>query len=468
MQTKRIVWLAFITLVLQVQLFAQQQDFEKANVIVILSDDAGYADFGCYGGTEIPTPNIDALAKEGVLFTNAYVTASVCAPSRAGLLTGRYQQRFGFEHNTSTKVTEGYRLSDVGMDPSELTIADEMRANGYKTIALGKWHLGEESKHFPLQRGFDEFYGFIGGARQFFGYKNTPSRELELYDNMNIIPESKVTYLTDMLTDRAAHFIAENRKQPFFMYLAYNAVHTPMNAQQVLMDRFSAIEDPGRRAYAAMMTSLDDGVGRIVQTLKEQGIDKNTLIIFLNDNGGATVNSSDNGGLRGMKGSKWEGGIRVPMIMRYPGHIDQNKKYENMVSALDILPTALAVGAGKQKGDKKLDGINLMPYLGATTQKDPHKALYWKRGIAAAVRAGNWKLIRVEDNILLFDLSKDVSESINLANVFPAKKKELLKKLAKWEKGLDKPHWESTYSNKNQIMKHRMENVGREMERMYP
>lgn len=468
MQTKRIVWFAFIALVLQVQLFAQQQDFEKANVIVILSDDAGYADFGCYGGREIPTPNIDALAKEGVLFTNAYVTASVCAPSRAGLLTGRYQQRFGFEHNTSTKVTEGYRLSDVGMDPSELTIGDEMRANGYKTIALGKWHLGEETKHFPLQRGFDEFYGFIGGARQFFGYKSTPSRELELFDNMNIVPESKVTYLTDMLTDRATHFIAENRERPFFMYLAYNAVHTPMNAQQVLMDRFSDIEDPGRRAYAAMMTSLDEGVGRIVQTLKEQGVDKNTLVIFLNDNGGATVNSSDNGLLRGMKGSKWEGGIRVPMIMRYPGHIDENKKYENMVSALDILPTAIAVGAGKQKGDRKLDGVNLMPYLSATTKRDPHKALYWKRGIAAAVRTGKWKLIRVEDNILLFDLSKDVSESTNLANVFPAKRKELLKMLAKWEKGLDKPHWESTYSNKNQIMKHRMENVGRAMERMYP
>ncbi|WP_316816106.1 sulfatase [Pedobacter nyackensis] len=449
-------------------LFAQHTRPDKPNVIVVVSDDAGYIDFGCYGGKEIPTPNIDAIAKEGVRFTDAYVSASVCAPSRAGLLTGRYQQRFGFEHNTSSLVAPGYKLTDVGMDPSEQTIGNEMQANGYKTIAIGKWHQGEEKKHFPLNRGFDEFYGFIGGHRDFFAYKDKPSHELELYNNNEIIPESKVTYLTDMLTDRATDFIRENSNKPFFMYLSYNAVHTPMNAKKDLMDRFASIIDPGRRAYAAMMTSLDDGLGRVMETLKQQKLDENTLIIFVNDNGGATVNSSDNGPLRGMKGSKWEGGIRVAMMMRWPGHIVANKTYSQKVSSLDILPTSIAAGKGKQKGTKKLDGVNLIPYVNGQNKKAPHEALYWRRGVAAAIREKNWKLIRVKENVLLFDLSTDLSESTDLSAKYPERKKEMLSKLAKWEKGLDKPHWTSAYGDKNQIMKHRMETTGREMERMYP
>jgi arylsulfatase A-like enzyme len=465
---KKLIIAALLSTFFADQTFAQHKTSDKPNVIVIVSDDAGYIDFGCYGGTQIPTPNIDAIAKQGVRFTDAYVSASVCAPSRAGLLTGRYQQRFGFEHNTSTLVASGYNLSDVGMDPAEQTIGNEMQANGYKTIAIGKWHQGEEKKHFPLNRGFDEFYGFIGGHRDFFAYKNKPSNELALYNNNEIVPESKVTYLTDMLTDKATDFIKENNKKPFFMYLSYNAVHTPMNAKKDLMDRYANIADPGRRAYAAMMTSLDDGVGKVMETLKQQNLDKNTLIIFINDNGGATVNSSDNGPLRGMKGSKWEGGIRVAMMMRWPGHITPNKTYSKPVSSLDILPTSIAVGNGKQKGTKKLDGVNLMPYINGKSKQVPHEVLYWRRGVAAAMREGNWKLIRVKENILLFDLSKDLSETINLAAKNPTKTKEMLAKLAQWEKGLDTPHWTSSYGDKNQIMKHRMETTGREMERMYP
>jgi arylsulfatase A-like enzyme len=465
---KKLIIAALLTVCFADLIFAQHKISDKPNVIVIVSDDAGYIDFGCYGGTQIPTPNIDAIAKQGVRFTDAYVSASVCAPSRAGLLTGRYQQRFGFEHNTSTLVAPGYKLSDVGMDPAEQTIGNEMQANGYKTIAIGKWHQGEEKKHFPLNRGFDEFYGFIGGHRDFFAYKNKPSNELALYNNNEIVPESKVTYLTDMLTDKATDFIKENNKKPFFMYLSYNAVHTPMNAKKDLMDRYASIVDPGRRAYAAMMTSLDDGVGKVMETLKQQNLDKNTLIIFINDNGGATVNSSDNGPLRGMKGSKWEGGIRVAMMMHWPGHITPNKTYSKPVSSLDILPTSIAAGNGKQKGTKKLDGVNLIPYINGKSKQVPHEALYWRRGVAAAMREGNWKLIRVKENILLFDLSKDLSETINLAAKNPAKTKEMLAKLAQWEKGLDTPHWTSSYGDKNQIMKHRMETTGREMERMYP
>ncbi len=416
----------------------------KPNIIVIVSDDAGYADFGCYGGKQIGTPNIDAIAKGGTLFTNAYVTASVCAPSRAGLLTGRYQQRFGFEFNISKKPAEGYKVTDIGMDINEFTIGNEMQANGYKTIAIGKWHQGDEEKHFPLNRGFNQFYGFISGHRDFVSYKTPPNAIRCLYNNREVVPEKNITYLTDMFTDKATSFIKENKKAPFFIYLAYNAVHVPMQAKKELMDRYAHIKDTGRRAYAAMMTSLDDGIGVIMKTLKENKLDHNTLVFFINDNGATAANSSNNGYLRGMKGSNWEGGIRVAFLMKWPGKVAANKIYNQPVSSLDILPTALAAANGNQKGTNKLDGKNLLPYLNSPGKTMPHDALFWRSGINAAVRAGKWKLIRVNAKPpLLFDLDKDVSETSDLANANPEKVKELLTKLSDWEKGIHKPHWYS-------------------------
>ncbi|RZK66347.1 MAG: N-acetylgalactosamine 6-sulfate sulfatase, partial [Pedobacter sp.] len=383
-----------LLLTFNTSVFSQKID-KKPNVIVIVSDDAGYEDFGCYGGIQIPTPNIDQLARNGTKFTNAYVTASVCAPSRAGILTGMYQQRFGFEHNVSKNMTGNYKEEDAGIDPKIKTIGDQMQANGYKTIAIGKWHQGDYSKHFPTNRGFDEFYGFVGGHRNFFAYKGqAPSKLLALYDNENIVPEKEVSYLTDMFTHRAISFVEENKERPFFMYLAYNAVHVPMNAKKDLMDRFAHIKDPGRRAYAAMMKSLDDGVGELVASLKAADIYDNTLIVFINDNGGATGNSSDNGKLRGLKGSKWEGGIRVAYLMQWPSKIPANKTYHHMVSALDITSTAIAAGKGKVIANQHLDGKNLIPYITKGLKGKPHKDLFWRRGIAAAVRSGKWKLIR--------------------------------------------------------------------------
>lgn len=442
---------------------------KKPNVIIILTDDAGYADFGAYGGTEIPTPNIDSLLASGVKFTNAYVTASVCAPSRAGLLTGRYQQRFGFENNMSGKPAEGFAKEDMGMDPAENTFGDEMRANGYRTLAIGKWHLGNEEKHFPLNRGFDEFYGFVGGHRSFFAIKGEVPFGEKIHNNNSIVPEDSVTYLTDMWTNKAISFMKQKAEKPFFIYLAYNAVHTPVDAKKEYWDKFSAIADSGRRSYAALMASLDDNVGRLRTTLKENNLDENTLILFLNDNGGATNNSSDNGPLRGMKGSVWEGGTRVAMSMIWKNQLPHNITYDNPVNSLDFLPTVLAAAGGKQVGKNKLDGKNLMPYINGKNLGTPHQALFWRRGVSAAIREGNWKLIRVEtDPILLFDLSKDLSETKNLAKENPDTVKHLLAKLAEWEKGLSKPHWSSSYGPENLIIKHRMETVGREMERMYP
>jgi len=468
---RRLIFIALLLHGAGLSSLTAQQTTDRPNVIVIVSDDAGYADFGCYGGTEIPTPNIDALARNGTLFTDAYVSASVCAPSRAGILTGMYQQRFGFEHNISELPVAPYTQEDVGMDTDIKTIGDQMQHNGYRTIALGKWHMGDDARYFPLKRGFDEFYGFVGGHRDFFGYEGqAPSPELALYDNDKIVPESEVTYLTDMLTDRAISFVEANTQQPFFMYLAYNAVHTPMNAKRELLDRFSHIADTGRRSYAAMMTSLDDGVGALVDALKEQNIYDNTLIIFINDNGAATNNSANNGNLRGLKGSKWEGGTRVAYIMQYPNGVPAGKKYHKMVSGLDIMPTAVGAANGQRIAGQVTDGENLLRYINGKTKKTPHTELFWRRGIAAAVRSGKWKLIRSGDTnpVLLFNLEKDTSETKNLAHSHQARVKKLLRKLEVWEKTIEQPRWLSPYGDHNQIMKHRMDVIGRDMEQQYP
>ncbi len=447
----------------------RKSENKKPNVIIILSDDAGYADFGAYGGTQIPTPNIDSFIASGVKFTDAYVTASVCAPSRAGLLTGRYQQRFGFENNMSGDPTAGFSREDMGMDPNENTFGDEMQANGYRTLAIGKWHLGDEEKHFPLNRGFDEFYGFVGGHRSFFAYTGGHKRTESLYHNKNVVPEDSITYLTDMWTDKAISFATQKSDKPFFIYLAYNAVHTPVDAKKEYWDKFSMIADSGRRSYAALMASLDDNVGRLRQTLKDNKLDENTLIIFLNDNGGATTNFSDNGSLRGMKGSKWEGGIRVAMAMSWKNQLPTNATFSYPVNSLDLMPTIFAATASKQFGKNPLDGVNLIPYIKGERKDIPHQYLFWRRGAAAAVREGKWKLIRVKtDPILLFNLEEDLSETKNLAKANPAIVNRLMTKLSEWEKGVSEPHWTSSYGDKNTIIKHRMETTGREMERMYP
>jgi arylsulfatase A-like enzyme len=445
-----------------------QKMAQRPNVILIVSDDGGYQDFGCYGGTEIPTPNIDLLARNGIRFTQAYVSASVCAPSRAGMITGKYQQRFGFEHNPSNLPAKGFTKEDVGIDLSVKTIADQFKANGYATIAIGKWHLGAEEKYHPQNRGFDHFYGFLGGHRDYFGYKKPAGKEVVLWDDGKAVPEDQATYTTEMFTSRARDYVRANKNQPFFMYLAYNAIHTPMQGLDSLEKEFSFIKDKDRRAFAAMMKCMDTGISQLMDELKKQGIYNNTLIFFINDNGAATNNAADNGSLRGLKGSKFEGGIRVPFIMQWPGKITAGTTYHKMVSSLDILPTALAAINGRPVKNQVLDGKNLLYYI-SNKSKTPHQDLFWRRGIAAAVHSGKWKLIRSGSNpVLLFDLDHDIKESANLATRYPKVVKTLLGKLEHWEKGLEQPRWTSSYGDTNQLMKHRMEVTGREMERQYP
>lgn len=464
------VWLLFLTvaaeLIFSGNLAAQAN--RRPNVILIVSDDGGYNDFGCFGGKEIPTPHIDQLAKNGIRFTQAYVTASVCAPSRAGMISGRYQQRFGFEHNPSRLPVTGFTQNDIGIDPSVKTIADQLRSNGYATIAIGKWHLGIEAQHHPLNRGFDHFYGFLEGHRDYFGYTTTPADVLALWDDHHKVPEKSISYTTDMFTGKAIAYLKEHHQQPFFMYLAYNAIHTPMHGPDSLEKDFSHMKDKNRRSFAAMLKSMDTGIGKLVAELKRTGLYENTLIFFINDNGAATNNAADNGELRGLKGSKWEGGIRVPFIMQWPGQLPGGATYPKMVSSLDILPTALAAIKGKTIKGQLTDGKNLLPYI-KNVAKTPHRQLFWRRGIAAAVHEGKWKLIRSGDNpVLLFDLDKDIRETTNLASQYPSLVKSLLKKLRQWEKSVEAPRWLSAYGDHNQLMKHRMEVHGREEERKYP
>ena len=434
----------------------------QPNVIVIVSDDAGYADFGFHGSEQVPTPNLDALAAKGVQFTQGYVSASVCSPSRAGLLTGRYQQRFGHEGNLSDP--------QLGLPTSESTLADQMKQQGYTTVALGKWHLGYNDEYHPLRRGFDEFYGMLAGSRSYFPILDRrPGRQAILHDHEQI-EESELSYLTDDLGVFAAEYIEREHDQPFFMYLAFNAPHAPMHATENDLARFSDIEAQNRRKYVAMVYAMDRAVGGVVEALHTTGQFDNTLIVFVNDNGGPYGNASDNGPLRGIKGSKWEGGVRVPFFMHWPAGLEGARTYDPPVISLDILPTTLAAAGGQPDAALELDGVNLLPYLHGEIESQPHEVLFWRRYVAAAVRRGPWKLIRVTgSDPILIHLENDLGETTNLARQHPEIVSAMLGELEAWEAELATPLWrEGQRWENNQIRKHQMDVVGREMEGQFP
>ena len=306
--------LALLTLALASITFGARAQSRPPNIVVIVGDDMGYADLGAHGSQDMRTPNIDALARDGVRFTDAYVSGPYCSPTRAGFLTGRYPQRFGHEFNL------GAPHDEFGLPLGETTIADRLKTAGYRTAIFGKWHLGMGEKYQPLRRGFDEFFGFLAGAHTYINVGTGPNR---LHEGTTPV-ESFEGYLTDALADRASAYIKQQAAGPFFLYLAFNAAHTPLQAPQKYLDRFAQIKDEQRRTYAAMVSAMDDGVGKVLGTLREQNLDQNTLVIFFNDNGGptmeaTTVNGSSNAPLRGSKRTTWEGGIRVPFMMRWAG-----------------------------------------------------------------------------------------------------------------------------------------------------
>ncbi|MCX5758725.1 MAG: sulfatase-like hydrolase/transferase, partial [Candidatus Hydrogenedentes bacterium] len=343
----------------------------RPNIVVILADDLGYADLGCQGCSDIPTPNIDSLAREGVRFTNGYVSCPVCSPTRAGLMTGRYQQRFGHEFNPGPPTAA---QDTFGLPLDQPTIAERLKAAGYATGLFGKWHLGFKPEMQPQKRGFDEFYGFLGGAHNYLrvGEKANPiMRGTE--------PVADIDYTTDAFAREAVSFIDRHRTVPFFLYVPFNAVHAPLEAPEKYLSRFPNIEDKKRRTFAAMLSALDDNVGLILAKLRECQLEENTLVFFISDNGGPTVQtSSRNHPLQGFKGQVYEGGIRVPFLAQWKGRIPSGKVDDRPVIAIDVHPTALAVAGVIPPADAKLEGVNLLPYLTGQESAAPHDALFWR------------------------------------------------------------------------------------------
>ncbi len=421
---------------------------EKPNIILILSDDAGYADFGFQGSKEIRTPNIDKLAKEGVVFKQAYVTAAVCGPSRAGLITGKYQQRFGFEeNNVPGYMDKNNCLNDdeMGLPLSELTIGNHLKSLGYKTAYFGKWHLGNADKYHPNNRGFDEFYGFRGGARSYYEFnEDNPNYRHEdwLERGFKTYVESP-KYLTDVLAEETNIFIEKNKSNPFFVVLAFNTVHTPMEAKKEYLKHFPNLKGK-RKELAAMALSMDEGIGSVMNKLKELNLDTNTLIIYTNDNGGPSdANASINKPLSGTKANHLEGGIRVPFIMKWSSYLPKNKEYKYPISTLDIVPTVYAVGGGVKDSLEQIDGVNIIPYVLGEQIQRPHKTLYWKKENRGAIRDGDCKLLRYPDRPAeLYDIANDISEQKNLSQQHPERVKQLYKKLFQWETSLARPKWQ--------------------------
>ncbi len=410
----------------------------RPNVVVIVADDLGYADLGVQGCRDVPTPHIDSLARWGIRCTNGYVSGPVCSPTRAGLMTGRYQQRFGHEFNTGPVQQAG---EEVGLPLGERTMAEYLKAAGYATGCVGKWHLGYAPAFHPLKRGFDEFYGFLGGAHSYLdsgvGTNHPILRGTQ--------PVDEREYLTDALGREAVDFVRRHKERPFFLYLAFNAVHTPMHAVEKYRSRFPTIDDPQRQTFAAMLSAMDDAVGAVLAALRDAGVEENTLIFFLSDNGGPTpVNTSRNDPLRGRKGQVLEGGIRVPFLVQWKAQLPRGQVYEQPVVALDILPTALAAAAIAPPGDVPLDGVNLLPYLRGQRDAPPHEALYWRSGARRAVRSGDWKLVREGgQQWQLFHLGRDIGEANDLAAEHPDVVRQLTALYQAWDKQLAEPRWGS-------------------------
>lgn len=412
--------------------FKKDTIVSRPNIIVMLIDDAGYADFGFMGNKDLLTPNLDKLAAQSVRFTDAHVTASVCSPSRAGLLTGKYQQRFGYECNEG----DGY----TGMDTTQTILPKLLQKQGYSTAAFGKWHLGFAPDQHPLQKGFQYYYGFLAGGRSYFyqpDKDDLPGAKNALLENHQQVPFDG--YLTDVLGQKAVDYIRQNREHPFFMYWAPNAVHTPMEASKTDMEKFAGHP---RQKLAAMTYSLDRAIGNIINELKQQGLFENTLIFFLSDNGGAHNNQSSNYPLKGFKGNKYEGGHRVPFLVSWPKQIKGGKDFTGLTSSLDIFPTALEAAGIKGGVGTGLDGVSLLSYLNAGKPGSPHRQLVWRKDMAAAVRFNQYKLMRVKGlGERLYDLNKDPGETRDLHLEKPEIFSALKQQLVSWEKDKMKPIW---------------------------
>ncbi|MCK4919614.1 MAG: sulfatase-like hydrolase/transferase [Bacteroidales bacterium] len=433
------------------------QGQETPNVIVIMADDLGYADVSFNGSIEIPTPNIDRIANNGVLFTSGYTTYCVCGPSRAGFITGRYQQRFGFERNPLYRVNDPY----MGLPHDEMTIAESVSQIGYKSGIIGKWHLGAHISNHPLNRGFDEFYGHLGGGHRYFPNEltipnsydaNNEDQSYRTWIMRNHSHEQTDEYITDEFSTEAVDFVSRHKDNPFFLFLSYNAPHAPMQAKAEDLALFPDLVDESnhkRKTYAAMVNAVDRGVGKVLDKLQELNIEDNTIVFFLSDNGGPeSKNASDNGILRGGKSDVYEGGYRVPFAMQWKNRITPGV-YDNPVSSLDIFATLSALSGSPTNAEKPLDGVNLIPYLSEEEEGKPHETIYVRKfdQDRHAVRHGDFKILYHKDNTnkKLYNLSTNISEedSENLYwnATYLTKRNQLDSLKAEWEKDLKHPRF---------------------------
>ncbi len=451
---------------------------EKPNIIVIIADDLGYGDLGYTGSKDIRTPNIDRLAAGGMVCQNGYVTHPYCGPSRSGLMTGRYQARFGMEINLTNSPFDLYN----GLPLTEQTFASRLKKGGYATGVIGKWHLGASPPFHPNNRGFDYFYGFLSGGHSYFPESVTNNHPLLLPNGEPHYSANEGCfqplmrnnghgefneYLTTALSRDAARFVSET-KPPFCLYLAYNAPHQPLEAPKESIARYSHIQDKNRRIYAAMIDEMDRGIGMVTDSLKQSGKLDNTLIFFLSDNGAAGVhekpgkkkggptNYSDSGPFRDGKGSMREGGSHVPFIVHWPACIRKPGTFHGLVSSLDIAATAVALGGGDTSGHE-LEGVNLIPYLNGEKQGSPHAALFWRKrdGASWAVRTPTTKLLYQDQSAKspeLYDMASDPYEATDIIATSPEKRAEMAKLWNDWNsKNIANSYFESGEYQKKRL-----------------
>lgn len=423
---------------------------EKPNVIIVLLDDLGSMDVGFGGSLDIKTPHIDRIANEGVNCSEAYISAPYSGPSRCGIMSGRYQQRFGAEGNLGDDSV----VKQLGVPLTETLMSNVMQEQGYATCAIGKWHLGDHESRLPHNRGFDYFYGFSGGGHSFWGAPIKNSDYKYVQRNGELVLPTKTTYLTDEFSREAVEFIDKTSKtdNPFYIYLAYNAPHAPLQAPQRYLDRTKHIHNAQRSVYAAMVLAVDDGIGQIWEALERNNQLDNTMIIFLSDNGGTgDPGRAMNYPRRAFKGNMFDGGIRTPFAIYWKGRLQAGTTYDKTISSLDIFPTVVtAAGFDPANNKNPLDGVDLVPYLTGKKSSNPHKSLCWRvcGGMEYAIRMGDYKLVKTyyQDDYMLFNLKEDPIEMTDIA----ACNGELVKKMAaeymKWNSEMLTPSWEDNHA----------------------
>jgi len=419
-----------------------QDRSEKPNFVLILADDLGYGDLGIHGSKQIPTPSIDQLAKDGIMFTQAYVSSPVCSPSRAGLITGKNQLTFGFDNNLF-HAQPGFDPNYVGLPLNEVTLADKLKPLGYTNGIIGKWHLGEKAHFYPNKRGFDEFWGFLSGAHDYY-VADPDGENMQTPIECTYKTPQALSYITDDIGDESVDFIKRHKDEPFFLFASFNAPHSPMQATEEGLKLFAHIEDELRRTYCAMVYRLDQNIGKILKSIKDEGLEQNTFVVFLSDNGGPAIdpisNGSINAPLRGQKTTVLEGGIRVPMIFKWPSRLGNGETIDDMVLSLDIFPSFLQAAGGTILDEDNLRGIDLIPFLTRKTDKIPHTSMEWKYTVSTAIRDGKWKLIRLPDRLpMLYNIANDISELQDVSLQNPDRTKAMLKKLGTWDVHLPHP-----------------------------